>query len=587
MKEVLKLEEQKTRPNILVIMVDQQRYPSVYETKKLKRWCKKNLLAQQWLRKNSMEFLNHYAASTACSPSRTSLYTGQYPSLHGVTQTTGVAKGGFDPDVFWLDPSTVPTMGDYFHAAGYKTFWKGKWHASDEDILIPGTHNVFSSYHPTTGVRDRKKEEVYLKADRLDCFGFSQWLGPEPHGSAPRNSGSSAAFGTSGRDEVYAADTVQLIETLEKNNDEAPWFIMCSFVNPHDIALYGALAALSPGYKFEVDPTLPFIPLPPTFQESLSTKPRAQESYRTTYPVALQPVINNNFYRQLYYSLQKKVDQEMLKVLKALQNSIFSEDTIVVFTSDHGELLGAHGGLYQKWHNMYEESIHVPFIIHSRKLFPSSVTTKMLTSHVDVLPTLLGLAHLNVEEIQQKLSKDHTEVHPFVGRDLTPLLKGNELFSRANEPLYFMTDDEITKGLNQTTITGQSYKAVVQPNHIEAVITMLPTGKEQGLEVWKFGRYFDDPTFWSNPNVSDVVESKGTGVEMGGSVAAVCITKTKTTPQRDEFELYNLTKDPLEEKNFAHPEYATKETATIQQLLAKLLKQQVNQKRLTPTGGTN
>ena len=247
----------KKRPNILILMVDQERFPSVYETKGLKEWRQENLVTHELLRKNGMEFLNHYAGSTACSPSRATLYTGQYPSLHGVTQTPGAAKDSFDPDVFWLDPNTVPTMGDYFRTAGYRTFWKGKWHASDEDILIPGTHNALPSYHTKTGVPSKKKERLYQKANRLHPFGFSEWIGPEPHGTNPRNSGSSAGIGTSGRDEVYSADTVKLIKSLEKNStkDDTPWFIMCSFLNPHDIALYGVLTANAPNFNFDVDPT--------------------------------------------------------------------------------------------------------------------------------------------------------------------------------------------------------------------------------------------------------------------------------------------------------------------------------------------
>ncbi|MCI0732682.1 MAG: sulfatase-like hydrolase/transferase, partial [Methylococcaceae bacterium] len=76
------------------------------------------------------------SASVACCPGRASIYTGQYPSLHGVTQTTGAAKDAFDPDVFWLDTNSVPTFGDYFRTAGYRTFWRGKWHASDADMLF-------------------------------------------------------------------------------------------------------------------------------------------------------------------------------------------------------------------------------------------------------------------------------------------------------------------------------------------------------------------------------------------------------------------------------------------------------------------
>ncbi|OKL35428.1 sulfatase-like hydrolase/transferase [Domibacillus mangrovi] len=575
----------KKRPNILILMVDQERFPSVYETKKLKDWQQENLVTQQLLRKNGMEFLNHYAGSTACSPSRATLYTGQYPSLHGVTQTTGVAKEPFDPDVFWLDPNTVPTMGDYFRAAGYRTFWKGKWHASDEDILIPGTHNAFPSYRSKTGIRSKKKERLYQSANRLDHFGFNDWIGPEPHGTNPRNSGSSAGNGTSGRDEVYSADTVKLIKSLEKKStkDDTPWFIMCSFVNPHDIALYGVITAHDPDFNFDVDPTLPRIQPAPTSRESLLTKPTAQESYRLTYPKALQPIVDNNFYRQLYYSLQKKADQEMLKVFKTLQKSSFYKNTIVLFTSDHGELLGAHGGLYQKWYNMYEESIHVPLIIHSPTLFQKRKKTEILTSHVDVLPTLLGLAGIKADYIQEKLSKDHNEVHPFVGRDLTPLLKGNEPCCRVDEPLYFMSDDDITKGLNQTTATGEPYKSVIQPNHIEAVITTLPTGEENKKEIWKFARYYDNPQFWSSPGCSDTSVTK---CQSNDTQPIECFVKnTKKEPVPDQFELYNLTMDPLEEKNLANPAFVTEESANIQRILARILEEQCKQKRLSPTSG--
>jgi len=549
------------RPNILILMVDEQRFPSIYETARLKRWCKENLVAQELLKKNGMEFVHHYAGSTACSPSRTTLYTGQYPSLHGVTQTTGAAKGSFDPDVFWLDPNSVPTMGHYFRAAGYETYWKGKWHASDEDILIPGTHNAYASYHAKTGAPTKDGVALYEKANRLDAFGFSGWIGPEPHGPSPRNSASSARFGLSGRDEVYAADTVKLVQSLEKKasngKDQTPWFIMCSLVNPHDIALYGVVTARQPSFHFQVDHTLPPIPTAPTTRESLDTKPAAHTSYRDTYPKALQPIVNNQFYRQLYYSLQKKADQEMLNVFKALQQSCFYEDTIVLFTSDHGELLGAHGGLYQKWYNMYEESIHVPLIIHSPKLFPKSTTTDTLTSHVDILPTLLGLAGLEVELLQKKLAKSHTEVRPFVGRDLSSFVKGKGEGPIREEPLYFMTDDDFTKGLNQTTVTGEPYESVIQPNSIEAVITKLETGENNQKEIWKYARYFDNPQF------SDDGKDHST---------------------HDEYELYNLTKDPLEEKNLANEDFATEESRKIQQLLEKLLKEQSREKRLYPKG---
>ena len=574
------------RPNILFLIVDEQCYPPCYETEALKEWRKENLIAQEILREKGLSFQNHYIGSTACSPSRTTLFTGHYPSLHGVTQTTGAAKGAFDPNVYWLTSNTVPTLGNYFQTAGYQTFWKGKWHLSDEDLLIPGTHNALQSYHPKTGVPNSRKEKLYEAANRLNRYGFDGWIGPEPHGADPRNSGSSAKVGVSGRDEIYASEVVELIQSLEQNpqTHQQPWLIVSSLVNPHDITLFGLLTRLSPNYNFEIDPSLPVIPSAPTAKEDLRTKPRAQMSYRDVYQKAFQPTIDSEFYRKLYYSLQKKVDEELFKIYTALANSIFYEDTIIVFTSDHGSLLGAHGGLFQKWHNAYEEALHVPFIIHSPKLFSEPNEAALLTSHVDILPTLLGLAGINAEEVQEKLRKTHSEVHPFVGRNLTSLITGESVSECANEPLYFMTDDEATKGLNQITLQGEPYSAVIQPNHLETIIIKLPTGRQDREEVWKYTRYFDNPQFWSTPNVEDLESTKlFISAFSDTKEADIVLNTTKTEPVDEEFELYNLTRDPLEKINLAHPKNETPETKLVQLLLVQVLKQQRKQKRLYPS----
>ncbi|WP_419959757.1 sulfatase-like hydrolase/transferase [Psychrobacillus sp. BM2] len=581
--------QHKKRPNILFIIVDEERFPTVYETEALREWRMKNLKTHNLVQNKGMTFLNHYIGSTACSPSRTTLFTGQYPSLHGVTQTTGVAKGAFDPDVFWLDPNTVPTLGDYFRTAGYQTYWKGKWHLSDEDILIPGTHNALPSYNTKTGVPNRAQEQLYEHANRLNNYGFDGWLGPEPHGSNPRNSGSSAGIGVSGRDEIYAQEVVDLIHSLERkahSADNQPWLIVSSFVNPHDITLLGLYTRFNPMFNFEIDPTLPFVPPAPTANENLFTKPSAQLSYRDVYQQALQPTFDSLLYRQLYYSLQKKVDDEMYKVFQALQSSVFYEDTIIVFTADHGSLVGAHGGLFQKWHNAYEESLNVPLIIHSPK-FSTTTETDMITSHLDIIPTLLGLANINAVDAQNELKKSHTEVHPLVGRDLSALVNGKNKFPRANEPIYFMTDDEVTKGLNQLTVTGKPYESVIQPNHLETVILKLPTGKEKTDEIWKLTRYFDNPQFWSNPGVDDeVTDQKDPHPVSDTKEVAICITTTKQSPVDDQYELYNVTRDPMEECNLAFHLNETPESKVIQKILATILEEQCKQKRLSPTSGS-
>lgn len=576
-----------TQPNILFIMVDQQRYPTVYETEELRAWQKEYLKAQTILAKNGFTFKNHYAGSTACSPSRTTIYTGQYPSLHGVTQTGGAAKGAYDPDIFWLDPSTVPTMGDYLRVAGYQTYWKGKWHASAADILIPGTKSAYLSYYSENGVPIPSNEERYMRANVLDDFGFNGWIGPEPHGANPRNSGSSAATGVSGRDPVYAEQTVDLIQELDQEyrkkegHPDKPWFIASSFVNPHDIAIFGAITRVSPQFDFKVDPSVPFIPPAPTATESLSTKPIAQFSYGNVYPQALQPLEDTVFYRRLYYSLQLEADRQICKILNALMKSAFYHNTIVIFTSDHGELLGAHGGLFQKWYQAYEESIHVPLIIHNPVLFKKPAVTTMLTSHVDLLPTLLGMAGLNVEKIQKKLSKAHTEVHPLVGRDLTPLLLGERKFKGAEEPLYFMTDDNVTKGLNQVSAFGIPYHAVVQPNSVETVIAALPTGQGGTNEIWKYSRYFANPQFQTVSGRSEQFPYRGPVAETFNPGCRIDPPSGELIP--DQYEMYNLTCDPLEVENLIH--HTCPELKQVRKILAGLLREECQKKRLYPTSG--
>ena len=319
-KEKTEHEDKPKRPNILFIMVDEMRYPPVYETKEIKEWRKKYLTAQNQLMKEGVEFVQHYTGTTACAPSRATLFTGQYPTLHGVSQVDGAAKANNSPDMFWLDSNAVPTTGDYFMANKYKTWYKGKWHISHMDIIVPGTDTSVVSY-TDEGVPEPRGSELYKRANRLDKYGFKGWIGPEPHGSSPLNTGASSAAKVSGRDIVYAGETVRLLEDLKKEQDKVtakgdqpdPWFAVCSFVNPHDIALYGEVSKRLPGFKFTIDPSIPEIPPAPTADEDLCTKPRCQQSYKDRYGQGFQPTFDTEEYRRLYYSLNLTVDRDMQK----------------------------------------------------------------------------------------------------------------------------------------------------------------------------------------------------------------------------------------------------------------------------------
>ena len=553
------------RPNILLFMVDEERYPVSYESEETKLWRKKNFKALDWFQNHGIEFNNHYASSAACVPSRATIFTGQYPSLHGVTQTTGTAKQSTDPDVFWLDPSTVPTMGDYFRAGGYRTYYRGKWHVSHADIMMPGTHQALHSYDDD-GNPVKKVIDLYKEADRLNNFGFSGWIGPEPHGSAKANTGTN-------RDPGFAKETIELIEELENQQkksaeDLPPWLIVNSFVNPHDIVLFG-LAWKGFGYPF-TEGFVPDIAKPQTQNESLKTKPACQKSYIDVYPKMLMPQPTLEIYRQFYYYLQKESDQHIWKVMKRLMKTSFFENTIIIFTSDHGEMLGAHGGMHQKWHNAYEETVHVPFIISHATMFKESKQANLLTSHVDLIPTLLGLAGIDQKAAQKELQKSHSQARPLVGRDLTRIVTGETNPGFSKEPIYFMTDDEISSGLHQTNpVTNKPYASVIQPNHIETVIADLRAKPGDEPQIWKFSRYFDNPQFWTNPFVSDVNMKDDKPVKT-------------TKPQPPEFEMYNVSADPKEQDNLAHVSNKSREEKAMLVRLDKLLTEQRDQKRIYP-----
>lgn len=312
--------------------------------------------------------------------------------------------------------------------------------------------------------------------------------------------------------------------------------------------------------------------------EDLSLKPSAQASYRDVYSDAFQPTETNEPFRRFYYQLQANVDKQVGKVLKALKGggSNFYRDTVVVFLSDHGELLGSHGGLVQKWHQAYDEVLRVPFVFHNPALFPKAQQTDVLTSHADLLPTMLGLAGANVKALRQRLKQTHTQVRAFPGRDLSPLLLGEKPASRYNQPQYFMSDDEPTRGSQQVSFKNQMYSPVAQPCHLETVVAALPTGPSGANQQWKYTRYFDNPSFWSSPDVQDVQTIIDGNLSAAGTKTAT--TTVKTVPVPDQIEVYNTSADPTELTNLAnHPAAA----ATVSQLAA-LLKAQRQTKRLEP-----
>jgi arylsulfatase A-like enzyme len=539
-----------SQPNILLIMTDEERYPPPYETEAVAEFRRTQMPTRERLRAGGVELHRHYAGSTACVPSRATLFTGQYPSLHGVSRTDGIAKPATDPAMSWLDPAAVPTMGDWFRAGGYTTHYRGKWHISHANIDIPGTHEglMASDDH---GVPIPAAVEAYRKADRLDPFGFSGWIGREPHGAAKSDCGTV-------RDGVYAEQVVEMFDDLAGARHEGPWLAVASFVNPHDIAFAGGLYELLLGFE-PTDGTVPEIPEAPSQADSFAGRPACQELFKTAWRGAIADQPADLAYRRLYYYLHKLVDQAVGRILDALAASGMADETIVVFTSDHGDMLGAHGGMLQKWCNAFDETTRIPLLVRGPGIVPSAEGISTPTSHVDLIPTLMGLAGIDVERAATGVRAGHNEAHPLPGRDLSGLLTGSTSAADVARPIYFMTEDDVTRGTNQANIlTGVPYDAVEHPSNIEMVITSLPTGADGAEELWKLNHYYERLDEWNADH--------GIAPNPFAAPAAEPV-----------FEMHNLSTDPQERHNRAGDD------PSVLSRLQSVLDVQRDAQRLVPT----
>ena len=338
-------------PNILVILVDQLRTPIWMPQGVLPAALMPNLAA---LQKGAVNFERHYTASNDCSPSRGALLTGLYSHQTGC-MITGNSH---------LDPG-FPTWGTLLRERGYQTSWWGKWHLNPE---------------PNAS---------------LEPYGFAGGTYPSPNGAPGQ--------GTAVDPEIAA----QFAEWFREAGGDGPWCTTVSFVNPHDVAWW---------YRFtskiaqESAPPALASALPPNFEtpEMLEAqrKPRLQRSLQDTADRSFGTVPFGGpemipmwtGLMDTYLMLQSYVDRQIGGVLQTLASQpAVRANTVVLFTSDHGEYGGSHG-MRGKGASAYEEAIRVPLSV--RDLRPaqvaataaSGISRAQLTSSVDVVGLLLSLA---------------------------------------------------------------------------------------------------------------------------------------------------------------------------------------------------
>jgi arylsulfatase A-like enzyme len=338
-------------PNILVILVDQLRAPMWMPAGLTQAAVMPNMTA---LRNGAVNFERHYTAANDCSPSRGALVTGLYSHQTGCLITGNSL----------LDPG-FPTWGTLLRERGYQTSWWGKWHLNPD---------------PNAS---------------LEQYGFSGGTYPSPNGAPGQGAATDPEI------------TAQFAEWFRQAGGDGPWCTTVSFVNPHDIAWWYRFTAKVPQ---ESAPPALASQLPANFEtpEALEAqhKPRLQRSLQDTAdrsfgkvpfsgPEAL-PMWTGLM--NTYLMLQSYVDAQIGKVLQTLASQpAVHANTVVLFTSDHGEYGGSHG-MRGKGASAYEEAIHVPLSVrdyrpaHVAATAASRVPRMQLSSSVDIVGLLLSLA---------------------------------------------------------------------------------------------------------------------------------------------------------------------------------------------------
>lgn len=332
-----------SRPNIIIITTDQQS-ASAMSFVMGRYWI--HTPAMDQLASEGVVFKNAYAANPLCAPSRNSIITGQFPHVTGIQGNSDLTNfgGAKKENHIWANKD-FKSMGTYFKNAGYETAYFGKWHLN---------------YDP----RDAK------------AHGFE-----------------TTEFTTGNGDDAELPGAIN--KYLDRSHNK-PFLLFISFLNPHNVCEWARFQKLPDGPIGDMPdseglPSMKANFLPPQNESDAMTLMR--KSYHNN--LRLFPVgdYSNEDWRRLawgYYRLIEKMDSLIGRVLASIKENGFDKNTLILFTSDHGECLGAHQ--FNQKTVFYEESSKVPFIFRYSGKLKSGINSSLVNTGTDILPTLLDFA---------------------------------------------------------------------------------------------------------------------------------------------------------------------------------------------------
>jgi len=354
------------QPNLIYVFADQLRYQSCGFAGDM-RARTPNI---DGLASEGVNFCNAVSGHPVCAPYRASLFTGKYSS------STGMAINELR-----MNPHHE-CFGHVLTRNGYQTAYIGKWHLYANEL---GNHYAPKNSFIPPGV-DRLGFDGYWAAYNFHHRYYDAYY----HTNTPEK----IKYGGT---EIYEPDaqTDMAINFLQETADEKqPFALFLSYGTPHDQWVWDNVPKDYADMFRDVS-----FPLPPNYSDD-------NDKYADRWGIMnAEERSRLEQWQQVYYAMTANLDWNFGRLLDAVNKANTTENTLVVFTSDHGEMFGAHG---RRAKNIfYEEACRVPFLVRWSHAIPAGHVTDVCLNTPDIMPTILSLMGLPIPEAVEGMSLSH------------------------------------------------------------------------------------------------------------------------------------------------------------------------------------
>ena len=484
------------KQNFLFIITDQLRFDAlslagnkILETPNIDRLAKQGV----W-------FKNAYTQCAVCAPTRASILTGATVENHQII-TNEMSSSTKE-----TGRMSMPTFDELLSKNGYRCEYYGKWHSpkfhsevyrnpqlkssNGKSVFAPGQLTaLYMDYlkpiYPNAKLKpvelfDSFTEQPYLMNPLDKRYGMTEehvkllngkYSQPDLHGELQ----------TPAENSFTAFQAKQIIEALERNKNNT-FSITCSFHFPH--------APMLPVKPYSEMYTVKDMPVPASIADPMLNSPYRSQNGRLTHTEYANPE-KIKYLIADYYGLVKEIDDWVGKILGKLDELGLSENTLIIFTSDHGEMLGAHG--MREKNVFYEESAHIPLMIRLPKKIKSKTTVKGYVSTIDLFATIND--YLQMPE------------QPSDGKSLRGLIEGTDkshgqyvvtewLYNEDKQPAYMIIKDNwkmFVPYTEESTVMNVLYNLKDDPYEMNNLLGGNPARKKHSA---KANELRDDLLSW-------------------------------------------------------------------------------------------